>query len=190
MLFQNIIAKVINNSFLIKKYIRNIWQIHEPLCRIENINIPKKSVIFHIRGLTSPIKLKFSEVIDDGFIISNLSATHAGWIGYYYGRLYSETQEANIKKFDLTSDESFKKRYTIMMLNRKGELIYHDNISDAVYSQHPNFILEKTNIIKEFSPWHACYIGILAGIASKKYKNRNASNKKTIPNLKLIVNNT
>src|SRR3990167_8392924 len=61
-----------------------------PFCNIEEIDLSQNTVSIHCKGVRTPIKFTFDEIINDDIILSNLSPKHASWIGYYYGKYYSD----------------------------------------------------------------------------------------------------
>lgn len=173
---------------IIKNRIKKITREKKHLCRIEEIDIFKKIVIIHCRGINAPIKLAFDEIITDFLILSNLSSKHAAWIGYYYGKHYSDLISKNIRQLPDIPEFYLPNNSTaalhICAINRKGEIIYIDkNNQDKIIS--PINALTNENIIRQFDPIQACYIGILCGTSI--LKNSNHPQKKNAPHLKLII---
>lgn len=166
----------IRNKFLTKA---------NPVCRIEEINLERKNIVIHCRGINSPIKLSLDEIIHDSMILSNLSPKQASWIGYYYGKYYKNSinNKKNYNNFiDFSIDEESDK-FKIKMLDRQGNVIYsHD---DKFYTIQPIKALNNESIINNFTPIQACYIGILAGTAPKKIIDSRA-NHANKTNLKII----
>ena len=166
----------IRNKFFIKA---------NPVCRIEEINLEKKMIIIHCRGINSPIKLHLAEAIHDSMILSNLSPKQASWIGYYYGKYHKNL--TNNKKnhgtfIDLTMDEKPSK-FKIQMLDRQSNIIY--SCDKSHYTIQPIKALNNESIINNFTPIHACYIGILAGTSPKKTIDNRPNHVSKI-NLKII----
>jgi hypothetical protein len=64
-------------------------------------------------------------------------------------------------------DES-QKSFSIVMLNRQGDIIYTDKEARKNYVSSPIKIVSNERIIVNFSSIQACYIGILAGTRSKR----------------------
>jgi hypothetical protein len=98
------------------------------ICRIEEINISKKIIVIHCRGIDAPIKMRFDELVNDSIMLSALSPKHAAWIGYYYGIYYCDLLVGNKfcdAKFDFSLDDS-QECFRIVMLNRRGDIIYTD----------------------------------------------------------------
>src|SRR3989338_1367439 len=96
-------------------------------CHIEEIDVSKKIIIIRCRGINAPIKASFYEIINDILILSNLSPKHASWIGYYYGKYYSELMSSK-KEGAFSPDFDFfmndpARRFCITMLDRRGNLI-------------------------------------------------------------------
>lgn len=151
------------------KHFRNKYLYKSnPLCRIEEINLEKKVIIIHCRGINSPIKLSLDEAIYDTMILSNLTPKQASWIGYYYGKYYrgSINSKKNQNSFvDFAIDEE-SARFKIKMLDRQGNIIY--SYDDRLCAIQPIKALNDESIINNFAPMQACYIGILAGTSTKK----------------------
>lgn len=171
MLLDNFIKKSIIKYYQSLKYLTHkILQNNGQLCRIEEINLLKKTVIVYCRYIDAPIKLRFDEIMNDLAILSNLSAKHAAWIGYYYGQYYSsftnEKNNCNIFSVADLSRNYSPEKFNIIMLNRHGELIYSDQDNHATYTILPMQAMINAKIIMNFNSIQACYIGILAGIAS------------------------
>src|SRR3990167_4921549 len=146
-----------------------------PLCSIEEIDISQKTVSIHCKGVRTPIKLTFYEIINDDMILSNLSPKHASWVGYYYGKYYTDLISQNTGhhdslNFDFSTNASSGK-LNILMLARNSDLIYLDK-NDKSHIISPIKVVTQENLIAGFDPIQACYIGILAGTSrSKKRKN-------------------
>ena len=146
-----------------------------PLCSIEEIDLTHRTVAIHCKGVRVPIKLTFDEVINDYMILSNLSPKHASWVGYYYGKYYTDLISQNTGhhdslNFDFSTNASSGK-LNILMLARNSDLIYLDK-NDKSHIISPIKVVTQENLIAGFDPIQACYIGILAGTSrSKKRKN-------------------
>jgi len=143
------------------------------LCRIEEIDFAKKTVLVHCSGIKTPVKLKFNEIMSDFAILSRLSPQHASWVGYYYGHYYTELlqQEITLPNFAFELGES-KKRYTILLQNRQGSISYLDNLTNTLCTKRVTDILTTKELIMDFGSLEACYLGFLAGIAASKNKHR------------------
>ena len=157
------------------------------LCRIEEINLTEQTIVIHCRGIGAPIKLTLDEIINDSIILANLSSKQASWIGYYYGKHYSESINKengypNILNF--TIDEEPGKN-NIIMLNRHGHLIYSSQDKNT-HTISPINAMRSENIIRQFTSIQACYIGILAGISNKNKINHKSSAHLTNTQLKII----
>ena len=172
----------------IKKFIKHKIIREKPLCSIEEINLTKKTIIIHCRSIDAPIKLMLDEVINDPAILANLSSKQASWIGYYYGKYYRELlrEENNCSNiFNFTIDESLEK-CNIVMLNRHGNLIYSSRVDNITHTISPINALRSENIIMQFTPIQACYIGILAGTYNLKKCNQKTFSPLSKAQLKVI----
>lgn len=133
---------LLNSVEKIFKFIKSIKykRINKlPLCRIEQINLIKKIITIHCKGIDSPIKLTFNEIINDSIMLSNLSPKQASLIGYYYGKHYKEliSEKGNRRDiFNFDINESLGK-YHILMLNRDGNLIYGNHDGNATHIISP-----------------------------------------------------
>ena len=179
MLFFNRIKKIINYIISIKNK-----RIKNPICRIEEFDFDDKIISLYCRGINSLIKLTLDEIINDSVMLTNLSSKQASWVGFYYGKHYQNLM--NEKKYcfnvsNFTIDISSKpEKYNIIMLNRFGHLIYSNQNNGLARAVLPINAIN-TNIITQFSPMQACYIGVLAGIfASKNTARKSAMYLKTI----------
>lgn len=138
-----------------------------PLCRIEEIDLQRKVVVIHCKNINAPIKLTLNEIIKDEAVLTNLSAKQASWIGYYYGKYYKTLvdQKNYWENFNFSIDD-FSGNCMLTMLDRRNNLIYTEKNQTKIISPINAIINE--NIITQFSPMQACYIGILAGIYNRK----------------------
>ncbi len=155
------------------------------LCHIEEINLTEKTIIIHCKGVDAPIKLTLDEIINDPIILANLSSKQASWIGYYYGKHYSELINeknvySNILNFSI-DDASGKSQ--IIMLNRHGHLIYSNQ--NNIYTISPINAMRSETIITQFTPIQACYIGLLAGACNPK-KINHKTDRLTKAHLKIV----
>src|SRR3990167_3681188 len=148
-------SKLINtlrNKISSKKY---------PICRIEAVDLEKNVIVLHCRGTNSSIRLGLEELIYDTAILANLSPKHAAWIGYYAGKTHSIKRK---KQKDDFSIQPTKGKYNIMMLDRHGQILYSKPNNDAMVSISPELAVRNNQLINQFGPIQACYIGLLAGI--------------------------
>lgn len=142
-----------------------------PLCSIEEIDLTHRTVAIHCKGVRVPIKLTFDEIINDYMILANLSSKHAAWVGYYYGKCYTDLISKNTghhdsMNFDFSTNGSSGK-FNILMLARNRDLIYLDK-NDQSHMISPIKVVTQENLIAGFDPIQACYIGILAGTSRSK----------------------
>lgn len=151
----------------------NLW-FNKPICKIQDIDFEKNTVIIQSKCFSVPIKFHFNEIISDVVIISNISSIQASWLGYYYGMYYQNQINKNIpimypSTYDLTLAES--KRFKIQSQNRKGKITYLDTLDNTFHTQSIISIITNRSLIESFDPIEACYLGILGGVyLSKKNK--------------------
>lgn len=160
------------NKFLdfFKLVFNRIFRDHY-LCRIEKIDLEKSLFIIYCRGINTPIKLKFNEMINDVVVLSNFSPRQASWIGYYYGKYYKGLTKKNYScsvPFDFSSKDS-QKKYCITMVTRNGNLVYTDNVRNTSYTMCPIRIMSRDDLIMKFNSLQACYIGFFLAWLKKKY---------------------
>jgi len=170
MIFYNKIKLITDRMLKFKnKLINKVIHNRDNTCRIEKIDISKRIIVIHCRGVNAPIRLSFDELINDNILLSNLSPKHASWVGYYYGKYYIDlirSKHNRTTEFDYSIENSTGK-FKVIMLNRKGDLIYTDNHYDKNHVISPINAMANDIIIANFDPIQACYIGILAGTKQK-----------------------
>lgn len=169
---------------MIRKLLRKI--INKSYCRIEEIDLVNNKIVIYCPNVDTAIKFSFDEIINDDVIITNLISKHAAWIGYYYGRYYRELLNNNMaqcptKTFALNATTE-QQGLVINMINRQGEIIYYDD--EAPHTISPVNALKDEKLMMRFNAMNACYIGILAGVASSK--NKITANKKSRAELRLV----
>lgn len=167
-----------------KNYIKKLAQYDKPLCRLEEIDIIKRRVIIHCRGSSSVIKINLEEMIYDEILISNLPSVQAAWIGYYYGMYYNDFKSFQTEKicmYESFSDANCE--CSIIMLDRKGNIIYFDKTQNINYVSTPLMILKSRDLINKFKPMQAFYIGILSGVSINKNKAQSYADK---PKLRVV----
>lgn len=191
MLLYNHIKKLSSDFYrLLLLSIYKITGKGKPLCRIEEINILKKTIVIHCRGVEGSVKLSFDEIINDPVMLSNLSSKHASWIGYYYGKHYCnlirEKQKNNASpNFDFSINR-FPSQLVITMLNRQNDLVCLDKENNTTCTISPVSAMANERLIKKFDSIQACYIGILAGTSNSKKINRSPLSNSNIPHLRLV----
>jgi len=153
----------------LKLLIKNIFD-YKPSCCLIDINPNEKYVIICCSGIKNPIKFTFDEIIQDIVILSSLSSKQSSIIGYYYGKQYHGGNKNYSHYLDIFSQSGNTCAFYLQMINRNGELVYHDTISNS--HQRISIIKAFTDnkIINKFSPIQSCYIGILAGAEVFKRK--------------------
>lgn len=123
----------------------------------------------HTRGINSPLHLKFDAIIKEESLLNSFSSRHASYIGYYYGiHSVSSPGVTNAKGYFHCFTDNPVNKYTIRGLDRHRNVIYMDQINKNQMTRSPDQIMGLPDIIINFPPLQACYIGILAGINHTK----------------------
>ena len=123
----------------------------------------------HTRGINIPFSLRFDAIIKEEALLNSFSSRHASYIGYYYGIHNGRSIEnTNAKGYFYCFTDSPSNKYTIRGLDRHRNLIYIDQIHKNQMTRSPDQIMALTDVIMDFPPAQACYIGILAGINHAK----------------------
>ena len=167
-------------SKMIKTWANFIFY-NKQLCRLEDIDLVNKTVFIQCSGIvTSLIKVKLEDIIRDEVILYNLSSTQAAWVGYYYGINHGEIIQNNVSKNHTTAysvETQSSDEFEILMLDRKGNLLYINKANNKNFVSSPLSILNSKKILNKFSPPQACYVGILAGLNISKNTHKNKKNK-------------
>ena len=139
------------------------------LSRIEHIDMERETIVVHTRGITAPLHLKFDAIIKEEALLNSFSSRHASYIGYCYGvHNGSATKDTNAKGYFYCFTDNPSNKYTIRGLDRRRNVIYMDQINKNQITRSPDQIMGLTDIIINFPPLQAFYIGILAGINHTK----------------------
>ncbi|MDP3560057.1 MAG: hypothetical protein Q8R79_06910 [Legionellaceae bacterium] len=144
------------------------------LSRIEHIDMERKTIVVHTRGVNAPLHLKFDAIIKEEALLNSFSSIHASYIGYCYGvhsRVLAKDTDAKGYFYCFTDNPSNK--YTIRGLDRHRNVMYIDQTNKNQIIRSPVQIMALTDIIINFPPLQACYIGILAGINHSKSQKKN-----------------
>jgi len=163
----------------------------QPMCRIEGIDIEKRILIIHSRGVSAPIKFRFDEIINDIVILSGLSPEQASWVGYYFGMYYESLLKHkndfhfNPNNFDFASDDR-NARCKLMLQDRPGNIVYLDRLTNLMYKRSVISIITTSDVISNFDSMEACYIGVLAGIFASKKDDRKEIKSHEKNHLKLV----
>jgi hypothetical protein len=143
------------------------------LSRIEHIDMERQTIIVHSRGINAPFSLKFDEIIKDEALLSSFSARHASYIGYYYGiHNDNSTKDTNTKGYFQCFTDNPSNKYTIRGLDRHRNVVYMDQVNKNQITRSPDQIMGVSDIVNNFPPLQACYIGILAGINHAKLQKK------------------
>ncbi len=150
----------------LKKIFKSLLKPKQPLFKLIEIDIDNTRAQIQCSGLATLIKISFAELINDTYVLNNLSPKHACWVGYYY--MLSKTKSGkNFKqpglKFQKTND-----KFCIISQDRQGELTCLDRHTNKNFKALPLQIAENEELIKFFSPIEACYIGILTELQIRK----------------------
>lgn len=160
---------------LVMAQVGKVMRKQESFCHIEEIDIVKKIVLIHCRGVTMPIKFTFDEIIRDTVMISNLLPQQASLVGYYYGRDYYSLMNGKNNNETANFEFSFRdseKRYKILFQSRHGKISYLDKVTKTTHAKLAINILAELSLISAFDSIEACYIGILGGIFVSKNRDR------------------
>jgi hypothetical protein len=175
---------------LLTRYI-NLQTSNTPVCRIEEIDTIRQTVIIHCRGIDAPIKLKLSEAISDLVILANLSPLHASWIGYYYGKSYINTAVSPagcMNTHDLLQHDS-ESEYEVIYQDRRGNIGFQKRSDRQLQVCSPHKLISDSTLINKFSTQQACFLGILAGIAASKKIHNHSRDLAKKCQLKLVKTN-
>ena len=152
--------------------------------RIEEIDLNTSTVIVHRIGSHTIFKLPIADVMCDAEIISNIPSEQACWLGYYCGKMCNKTL---LEDYSHTfSIRSIQGNYKISSQDRKGNIVYFNSKTQEIFTATPIEICENENVIKQFDPSQACYIGILAGKAVDKHGAQIFFPKSKKPHLTLV----
>lgn len=130
---------------------------------IKTINPDENKVIMHCRRMHKLLHFTLDEVINDKHILSKFSSYEASQIGYYFGK----NKALNEVSVDFFKSQRLKK-YSIMMIDRKGDIIYIDRETHEMHIRSPEYLILTHHLIDHFDSLQACYLGILSGIYEKK----------------------
>jgi len=142
--------------------------------RIKHIDFIKNEVKIFISGVKVPIILRYSEILEDNWIFSQLSPKHAALIGHHHGMyIYNYQNKSNYPNVPLNCFESnITGAYTLLSLDRDANITYLDRVRGVQNIMSPHQMILNKNVINKFPPLQACYIGILSGIARAKIENK------------------
>jgi len=112
----------------------------------------------------------FDDIIKEEEMIQGLSPKLAAHLGYCYGRNdYKTFQRTNYPNMPTNCFNDLPElAVTIVMLERKGKIIYFDPSSCLQYAAYPHEIMADEPLLAKFTSLQAFYIGTLAGIAKEK----------------------
>ena len=112
---------------IIKSIYYNNFIKKQCLSRIENIDTQHEEIIVYIRGIHTPVRLKYVDAVKDKTILGSFSSLHASYIGYCFGLCYLKRFNEynwNDDWFIISQNES--KHLEIQGIDRKGNIIYLD----------------------------------------------------------------
>ena len=137
-------------------------------CRIEEINIPKRSFTIYFQGTRTTINLTLEEVIARSHIIQGLPPKEACILGICYGRLLKQKIIKSAENIEFLLKNERGKYKIIYQDHRSEKLCYVDQKTKKEFQEHPIILAKANPIIADFDSSQACYIGILAGISFEK----------------------
>lgn len=155
------------------------------------VNIYENTIELQVKGKTASIKKQVFDIIYESHIISSLSSLDACTLGVFYG--------FNLKKMGAIKNVN----YPLLCINNEGKYRLHYEAQDGKICfiniktkeetlQCPIDIAKDYRLIDEFDPTQACYIGILAGLRTRKMEKISKTidyNKNVVPLFKDIQQN-
>jgi hypothetical protein len=152
--------------------------MQEPACRLVAFDRATQVVAFQVKYSQNILQCSLSEAINDPGIIANLSSREACWLGGYYGRSITASEEArtarrNVQNMAFLLSAKFG-RYQINFQNRDGSVGYFDKKTQQSFVEQPITVVSDAYIIGQFDSTQACYMGILAGISIEKARSCDA----------------
>jgi hypothetical protein len=191
MLFFEVIARWIEKkASIITKIKHSLHNPDQALYRIEEINTKLNEVVLHSYGMRVTLRSPIVEIIADHNIINNLSAPHACWLGYYYGKQQRAETNITTTKHQMkhvgVNLRDNKGHYKIISQERNGEIKYINIQSRKEFKKSPLFIAQNETLISQFDPSQACHIGMLAGLAANKHNRSLSIPERHTPMLKIV----
>lgn len=168
----------------LQKILINLKSFSKPAFRLDKIDTESKKASIYCRGARIVIEQKITEVILNPKIIQNMESTHSAYIGYYFGLLTDNKNGEVSFLLDKNHKSKFyliflKDKYTISSISRDGRINYYKNDRlDDSYTQKPLEIYRNESLLAKFEASHACYIGMLVGLAQNKSKNTDSNPSK------------
>jgi hypothetical protein len=186
---QNMMTKVIK---YIHAAIKKLFQ-EAAKFRIEEIDTKSRKVVISRMGMQTILKISLIDAVRDRSLISNLASDQACWLGYYCGKMCRDTILTSGGFFNLSQDEQLgleakKGKYKILSQDRKGLILFYNLHDKTNHTQSPLDLISDKQLINEFDPTQACYIGILAGLLTPKQVQALASKTTNVikPFLRLV----
>jgi hypothetical protein len=137
--------------------------------KIVEIDMGNQSVLFRVCGSSATMKHYITEAISDNLLLSGLSPIDACLIGLCYGKLLKRSIDRGYKliknPFSGYQLSAYKGQYKILSLDRNGEITYIDSKTQFTHSKLPTDLVQNDDLIRDFDPSQASYIGTLAGIS-------------------------
>lgn len=164
-MIKNISKRIKKFTILLSEVSYRIKKEQKIFFRIVDMN--NGIVKLHVKGKASSMKKDVLDVIYETHIISGLSSPDACSLGVFYGYNLKSLYSGKNSNYPLLciSNEG---RYRLTSENRDGNIEFIDTKTDEKFCKCPIIIAKDYQIIEQFDPTQACYIGILAGIKSRK----------------------
>lgn len=181
----------------IKSEIKNLYfeyqRKRDIIYRIIMIDPKKQNAILQIKDKNVIFKSNVIQILYDANILKGLAPKDASHLGIVYGKILKKVSDnksflKNDRMMNLLQNNNGK--YRILYERRDKKIGYVNIISNDVYIESPLEIANNKEVINQFNPSQACYIGILAGIMleKSKYKKLNSiiQTDNNQPNLKIV----
>ncbi len=125
-----------------------------------------KATLF-CRGRGATFTLSIESIVEDAFIMKNVSSQHACWLGYCLAKQSSGGGAQFLNRCGASSQS----QCSILQRQRDGGLVCYDQKAGQHFVVKPDKLARSKSIV-HFSNDEAFYIGLLAGHALKQKKQR------------------
>lgn len=139
--------------------------------RLTDINPDTLIVVLKCLNSSALLKDKLPKIINDKDILSGLEPIEACWLGYYYGKAIQKKSGQEKKKLESNVSllmQNKRGKLLIYSFNRGGTISYLDTETKLTITEDPLLIAKNPDLINQFDPTQACYIGILSGLQIQK----------------------
>lgn len=132
------------------------------------------------------------QIINNQFIIERLMSLDASIVGVVCGEIYKEylKQNKSLKARSNIRSNNNDSYYKLLFISRDGSIEYETTNSERHLERNVLDLVQDKELVNNFSPFDAYYLGFLAGLELYKIKNNLKLQKtKRRPDLKLIYSN-